>query len=144
MTVWKRRRTAAFCSSDCSIQTRPRRLTVGRYLLLLDLKLLTKSWCYSSLSSLLILEVIFDLQTAAVSTLIIISLHSPECGTKAAFLKTNQLISLSGQNFRNKLTFAPFNDCYVTKHSKQHMECTVFNRFKKIGFWYETIAEERR
>ena len=37
-------------------------------------------------------------------TLIIISLHSEECGAEAAFLKTNQLISL--EKFRIKLTFA--------------------------------------
>ena len=53
-------------------------------------------------------------------TLIIISLHSPECESKAAVLKTNQLISLAGHNFRNILTFALFNDYYETK---QHMNC---------------------
>ena len=111
----------------CSLQTRPRRLAVGRCLLLLGLKLLTKSPDFRSY-----LRSAPTLCPAA-PTLIITSLHSPECGAKAAFLKTNQLISLRTEFLLEyKLTFALFNDCYVTK---QHMDCTVIVLRDCILIW---------
>ena len=124
---------------SCSIQTRPRRLAVGRCLLLLGLKLLTKSPDFRSY-----LRSDSPTLCPAAPTLIITSLHSPECGAKAAFLKTNPLISLWTEFYWNiNWLFALFNDCYVTK---QHMDCTVIVLRDCILIWnsHRKAAENNR